>query len=282
MASRKFNIGRLNEQLMNENLFNAYNMVKYLGNGNAQPVQDRQAEILNGSLWNDTNENKNVLKAYNSQTGLWGTMFNGYYHPANMTVQPVDPVEGQLWIDGNGVLRYYTDLQWKVVYADTSPNATVSNHGLANFIIMPKLDQVEGYVNNYLVPSTSIGKLFENNNFLDESKYSTSNNVSIAYDSQGNTLTWIHVNPTFLYNAKKRLVRINKEGTDAYKINIATANTEFYGFKFGEPTGKLLTYIPRSYGTKDVDEGSLLEDTISDYVPVSGGIKLINNGATYD
>lgn len=96
MAGRKFNIGRLNEQLFNEKLFNVFSMIKYLGNGNIQPIQDKQADILNGSLWNDTNENKKVLKSYNSQTGLWDTLFSGYYHPANLTVQPQNPVEGQL------------------------------------------------------------------------------------------------------------------------------------------------------------------------------------------
>ena len=71
------NKGRLNEQLFNEKLFNAYNMVKYLGNGNETPKQDRQADILNGALWNDTNEQKNVLKTYNSQANVWDVLFKG-------------------------------------------------------------------------------------------------------------------------------------------------------------------------------------------------------------
>lgn len=85
-----------------------------------------------------------------------------------------------------------------------------------------------------------------------------------------------------MYNSKKRLIKINKKGSDAYKINIATSNTEFYGFKFGEPAGKLLTYVPKIYGAVDLPEASILEDTISDYVPVTGGIKLINNGEQFD
>ena len=61
------NNGRLNEQLFNDKLFTAYNMIKYLGNGNETPKQDRQAELMNGALWNDTNEHKNILKAYDAQ-----------------------------------------------------------------------------------------------------------------------------------------------------------------------------------------------------------------------
>lgn len=275
------NNGRLNEQLFNDKLFSAYSMVKYLGNGNETPKQDRQAELMNGALWNDTNEHKNILKAYNAQNNLWDVMFNGYYHPVNLTVMPVDPVAGQLWIDGNGVLRYYEDLQWKPVSAKSVSDAISTNAGLANFLIMPHLAQVSGFANNYLVPSVNLGKLFENNNYIPRNKY-TANDVSFTYTTS-NPLKWIHVNPTFMYNAKKKLIKITKTGADAFVVNLPTNNTEFYGFKFGESLGKLLTYVPRSYNVNDtISENSILDDTVSDYVPVTGGIKLINNGKTYD
>ena len=275
------NNGRLNEQLFNDKLFTAYNMIKYLGNGNETPKQDRQAELMNGALWNDTNEHKNILKAYDAQNNLWDVMFKGYYHPINLTVMPVDPAEGQLWLDGNGVLRYYEDLQWKPVSALSVSDAIATNAGLANFLIMPQLSQVSGFANNYIVPSVNIGKLFENNNYVPRDKYEAQD-VSFSYTTS-NPLRWIHVNPTFMYNAKKKLIKITKNGADAYIINVPTNNTEFYGFKFGDPLGKLLTYIPRSYNVNEViSEDSILNDTVSDYVPVTGGIKLINNGQTYD
>ena len=275
------NKGRLNEQLFNEKLFNAYSMVKYLGNGNDTPKQDRQADILNGALWNDTNEQKNVLKTYNSQANVWDVLFKGYYHQANLTVKPVDPVEGQLWLDPNRVLRFYEDLQWKPVSAKSVSDAIATNAGLANFLIMPQLSQVSGYANNYLVPSVNLGKLFENNNYVSRDKY-TASDVNFSYTTT-NPLRWIHVNPTFMYGAKKRLIKITKTGADAYVINLPTNNTEFYGFKFGEPLGKLLTYVPKSYNiNENVSNDSILNDTVSDYVPVTGGIKLINKGQTYD
>lgn len=275
------NNGRLNEQLFNDKLFSAYSMVKYLGNGNETPKQDRQAELMNGALWNDTNEHKNILKAYNAQNNLWDVMFKGYYHPVDLTIMPVEPVEGQLWIDGNGVLRYYEDLQWKPVSAKSVSDAISTNAGLANFLIMPHLAQVSGFANNYLVPSVNLGKLFENNNYIPRNKY-TANDVSFTYTTS-NPLKWIHVNPTFMYNAKKKLIKITKTGADAFVVNLPTNNTEFYGFKFGESLGKLLTYVPRSYNVNDTISGnSILDDTVSDYVPVTGGIKLINKGQTYD
>ena len=45
--TRKFNSGRLGEHLMNNDLFLAYNRIKYIGNGVEDPVQERQAEIPN-------------------------------------------------------------------------------------------------------------------------------------------------------------------------------------------------------------------------------------------
>lgn len=275
------NNGRLNEQLFNDKLFSAYSMVKYLGNGNETPKQDRQAELMNGALWNDTNEHKNILKAYNAQNNLWDVMFKGYYHPVNLTVMPVEPAEGQLWLDGNGVLRYYEDLQWKPVSALSVSDAISTNAGLANFLILPQLSQVSGYANNYIVPSVNLGKLFENNNYVPRSKY-TASDVNFSYTTT-NPLRWIHVNPTFMYNAKKKLIRITKTGADAYVVNLPTNNTEFYGFKFGDPLGKLLTYVPKSYNVNEtISNDSILNDTVSDYIPVTGGIKLINNGQTYD
>ena len=146
---------------------------------------------------------------------------------------------------------------------------------------MPQLSQVSGYANNYLVPSVNLGKLFENNNYVSRDKY-TASDVNFSYTTT-NPLRWIHVNPTFMYGAKKRLIKITKTGADAYVINLPTNNTEFYGFKFGEPLGKLLTYVPKSYNiNENVSNDSILNDTVSDYVPVTGGIKLINKGQTYD
>ena len=58
--ARKFNNGRLGEHLMNNEMFLAYNRIKYLGNGFETPIQERQAEIPNYSLWIDRKTNQEI------------------------------------------------------------------------------------------------------------------------------------------------------------------------------------------------------------------------------
>ena len=59
--ARKFNAGRQGEYLMNNQLFNAYSSIKYLCNGIDQPLQDKQANIVNGALWVNTGLNRNIF-----------------------------------------------------------------------------------------------------------------------------------------------------------------------------------------------------------------------------
>ena len=89
MANRRFNIGRQGEQLMNENVFNAYNRIKYIGNGLNVPVQQYQTPILDYSLWIDRSTGNDVLNVYNQSNRAWGPMFEGYYHTINLREQPL-------------------------------------------------------------------------------------------------------------------------------------------------------------------------------------------------
>ena len=143
--ARKFNAGRQGEYLMNSQLFNAYSSIKYLSNGVNEPLQDKQAQIIHGAIWNDTNLNKDILKKYDSVTDVWNPFFKGYYHPASITQKPTDPVDGQLWIDLNGVIRYYdlSSLQWRVAFANTANEATNTRAALSNFqITLPALSLI--------------------------------------------------------------------------------------------------------------------------------------------
>ena len=122
MAERRFNIARQGEQMMNDKVFKAYNRIKYIGNGLNKPVQEYQAPIQDYSLWTDRTQGTDILNSYNQSSQVWNPLFKGYYHPANLKEQPLNPVEGQSYIDFNGVLRYYEDKQWKPVHAVPASN----------------------------------------------------------------------------------------------------------------------------------------------------------------
>lgn len=277
--ARKFNNGRLGEQLMNNDLFLAYNRIKYIGNGPEVPVQERQAEIPNYSLWIDRKTNQDVMKVWD--TVKWSPLFEGYYHPANISVQPANPVDGQLFIDQNGVLRFYQDNQWRVVAAATASNLSSVAAGVSNFLIQPDMSTIPSMPRTYMVPLITTGKLFDDQKYVPRTEFEGSE-IQVRYpiadgSSPNGRVSWVHVNPTFLFGANKKLIKVIDK-TD-YFVNVTTTNTEFYGFKKGSPVGTFLRRI-EDYGTGDIS--AEITDTISDYRHVSGGIQLINNGRNYD
>lgn len=273
MAGRKFNNGRLGEQLMNNDLFLAYNRIKYIGNGPKTPVQQYQAEIPNQSLWIDTKMDADVMKVYDAQSEQWRALYEGYYHPANLFEQPLNPREGQVFIDQDRVLRCWDDNEWKPVCADTATNLSGALAGVSNFLIMPDMEIVTGSARDYVVPHIQAGRLFDDRKYISRSDFKGSE-IHMQYPTKdgekpNGKVSWVHVNYSYLYGARKRLIKVIDKET--WFINITTNNTEFYGFKEGEPLGTLL-----------LDMGNIEEDTVSDYRKVSGGIQLVNGGRDYD
>lgn len=278
ILARKFNNGRLGEQLMNNDLFLAYNRIKYIGNGPNVPIQERQAEIPDYSLWIDRKTGYDVMKVWDQRK--WSPLFEGYYHPANVSEQPANPVAGQLWVDSNGVLRFYQDNQWRVVAAASASNLSSIAAGVGNFLIMPDMKPITNTDDTYMVPLINTGKLFDNQKYIPRAEFE-GNEIQMRYPIAGRTkeekVSWVHVNPTFLFGANKKLIKVIDK-TD-YFINVSTVNTEFYGFNLGSPVGTFLRRI-EDYGTGDIS--AEIKDTVSDYRHVSGGIQLINNGRNYD
>ena len=284
MTNRRFNIGRQGEQLMNENLFNAYNRIKYIGNGLNVPIQQYQAPIPDYSLWINRATGNDVLNVYNQASRTWSPAFEGYYHPINLKEQPLYPVEGQLFIDSNGVLRYYEDKQWKVVGAASADDLSSMLMGISNFLIMPNMSQLTATARDYVVPSAAVGKLFDNKKFIPKDEYDEPNGgIRIIYPKTDGSapeekVSWVHVNPAFLCGARKRLIKVLDK--DNYFISTPTTNTEFYGYKLGNPAGTLLRYM-QDYGNNE-SISSDSTDTISDYRIVNQGIQLLNDGCKFD
>ena len=321
LVNRK-SLGRQGEQLMNDNLFMAYNRIKYVGNGLNVPKQEYQTPILDYSLWVNRTTGSDVLNVYDESDKLWKPAFEGYYHPIDLRVQPMYPVNGQLFIDHNGVLRYYEDKQWKVVAAAPADNMSSALLGIDNFLIMPNMVPLSGTSRDYIVPSASVGKLFENQKYIPKDQY-FEQDIRIIYPRTEDQVperpvSWVHVNPAYLYNTNKRLIRVlDSIKLNNYFIGVPTVHTEFYGFKEGNPVGTLLkgfaeldsslpwqtstyhalcedgfkvlsegnTNILLEDGEQELVLGSYNDDTnafVSDYKVVTGGIQLINQGRDYD
>ena len=236
--ARKFNIGRQSDVTLNKELYDLLMALRYFNNGANEPIQDKQSPIPIGAIWNDRSQGQNILKV-NKNNGEWDPAFKGYYHPANLRVKPLNPTNGQMFIDeskDNTLFMYDENTtSWIAVKAatTTSNNILVDMHN--NFMHMTPLKDMDSIENQktYLVPYEYSGKLFDNGVYIHpgDSKYEPASEVSVTYQtsSTDNFESWVHVNPNKLFKIEKRLIKINKTGANAYKVyGTFDSNTEFY------------------------------------------------------
>ncbi len=265
--SRKFNMGRQNDLLLNERLHSLYTHLEFIsykdGDGNTitMPRQTKQTAIPKGALWLqhplDTNMHKLRVHTDPEASNIedrWPCLFEGYYHPATLKELPKDPVHGQLWIDDKNVLRVYNQSaaegKWDLVLTGefTQEKYDVFN-GLDFQLIDPllpiELDSGED-LNIYAVPYESFGKYYTALDHDDEFIYchplvsdesatipnynpQQAENV-ISVDGESNNYAakaWVHVNPYNLDKVTKRLIKITKPKT-YYKILSNNLHSEIY------------------------------------------------------
>lgn len=257
--SRKFNAGRQSDLLLNEKLHKLFTHLEFISyedkNNNTitMPKQTRQTAIPKGALWlqQPNNEITHKLRVHTNPEATnvderWPCLFEGYYHPAQLTNLPINPVHGQLWIDDKNVLRVYNDRtaegKWDMVLTGlaTEEKYDVFN-GMDFQLIDPLLPlEIEGYDTGYLysVPYESFGKYFTALNHEDEYIYchpqvdsmpkyeQQSNEGAINVDEESAyylAKAWVHVNPYNLNKITKRLIRINKPKT-YYRVPKKDAN----------------------------------------------------------
>lgn len=230
--ARKFNTGRQSEITLNKDLHDLLMSIRYINNGADEPIQDLQTPIPVGSVWNDINKGKNVLKV-NTATKGWSPVFEGYYHPADLFTKPLNPVHGQLWIDGSkdNTLHFYDENTnaWIAVRAasTTSNQILVDMHN--NFLHMFPLKDMNNNQNSdtFLVPHEPYGKLTNDGVFIHPSsdEYSKDSDISVSFNGNSDKLSWVHVNPHKLFTMEKKLVKL--DGSDKI-YGLFDNNTEFY------------------------------------------------------
>ena len=241
---RKLNIGRQNEQLLNNDSYALYLALKYINNGPQIPKKDLQAPIIDGSLWNDRSYGSNVLKSYTASKG-WQPLFTGYYHPVDTQQKPANPANGQIWIDrdNNDTLFVYdaNTGTWNAVRALPANDTDAVISGFENFIHVyphvPSIESEEG--DSYLVNNELYGKLFDGEEYIHptDEEYNRLSDTVIKYKDryEDKHQSWIHVNAKNLYIVDKKFAQINKDmdSGDPYGIDISPKNTEIYGFVKG-------------------------------------------------
>ena len=230
--ARKFNMGRQSEIALNKDMHDLLMSLKYINNGVKQPEQDLQTPIPVGSIWNDMNRGQNIIKVNTANKG-WEPAFTGYYHPVDLFTKPLNPVHGQLWIDGSkdNTLHFYDENTgaWIAVRAaqSTSNQILVDMHN--NFLHMFPLKDMDmdSDSKTFLIPHEPYGKLTDNGLFIhpSTSDYEATSDVSVKAANASDKMSWIHVNPHKLFTMEKKLVKLD----DTFKIyGLFDNNTEFF------------------------------------------------------
>ena len=274
---RKFTMGRQGEHALNHELHNLLMSLKYINNGPSVPKQDYQTPIPLGSVWNDNNGGQNVLRVNTANNG-WEEFFKGFYHPADLFTKPLKPVHGQLWLDGSkdNTLHFYDENTnaWIAVRAAQAHSNQILVDMHNNFMHMHPLKDMDSIseveTKSFLVPYEGYGKLTDDGVFIHPSSetYEVLSEVSVKFHSTSKKGSWVHVNPHKLFTMEKKLVKVNTEGEDAYKIfGLYDHNTEFFYLNNNKEWVHMMPYTT----TGKVPEG--------DFKPFDKGIEIISTRA---
>ena len=158
MKLRNFDIGRQQESLLNEEHYNIFKILEpYLKSGSPNDpssgptsVVGTTNEIMDGAMWIDksTDPTDSDLKYFSN--GQWNLFFKNRFKITQDIIsssEPSEPIEGQLWIDEQGVLNYYYKGVWKPIKAvpdNLYENANLQ--GFEDFIITESLTATEQIV----------------------------------------------------------------------------------------------------------------------------------------
>lgn len=167
--ARQFDIGRQSEALMNQELWDQYKYLEYLNNiprstvSGPTPDSPEKEAILNGSLWLDkiTSMTNADLKYFNN--GVWNLLFADRFKITGHLLdeeEPLQPIPSQLWIDNNGVMRYYDKGEFKPIKATVADIGSINPQGFEDFIIINPLEHAGSTVidnfSQYLFLNTPI------------------------------------------------------------------------------------------------------------------------------
>lgn len=204
--TRQFNIGRSSEMLMNEEQYDIFRSLKFLNdipNSSAvgpTPNISEGEEIKNGAVWLDnmSNESNADLKFF--KNGAWNLMFNDRFKITGHLLdeeEPMGPIESQLWIDSDGILKYYDKGEFRPVKATMADIGDVNPLGFEDFIIINQVDQAgETVVDNftsYLFAETPIiewsqessyvknqGAIYRNRIYVCRKDHASSSNINVT------------------------------------------------------------------------------------------------------
>ena len=311
--SRKFNIGRQNDLLLNDKMHDLYTHLEFInykdGDGNiiTMPRQTKQTAIPTGALWlqHPLDSNTHKLRVHTNPTAAniedrWPCLFEGYYHPASITGQePENPVHGQIWIndqnvlfvrDNSGVTPRWNPVATKVLLEEDSGYFVGMDYQSIDPLL--PLNMGGDYTGDpiYSVPFESFGKFYAAKNHEDEYVYchppiNESLQVTPYYDRQGNEgAISITDDNTEAYEAKKWIhinpYNLNKVVKRLIKIN--KPRTYYKRVDLARTRNrqevevdKILLVVANDTSLKDIDPDTMIKERLANKNKYTQGIDFV-------
>lgn len=154
--ARKFNDGRQNEVLMNEQHYNIYKLMQYylsrpddIKKG-PQSLDDYD-NIENGALWLDKYTNNGTADLKYFENGVWKLLFGNKFKliiDILSPTEPENPIEGQLWINPSGMLTYYKNGQFIPIKSVLSDVEASNPYLYDDFLIIRSLTHTRAVLSN--------------------------------------------------------------------------------------------------------------------------------------
>ena len=291
--SRKFNVGRQNDLLLNDKMHNLYAHLEFItykdGDGNTitMPRQTKQTAIPQGALWlqypmaeSDGDLRTHKLRVHTDPNATdmenrWPCLFEGYYHPASLTEMPKNPVHGQIWIDDKNTLRMYNNSgvegKWELVLTgkvadDKYDVFNGMDFQLIDPLLPLQLDTGED-LSLYTVPYESFGKYYTALEHDDEYIYchpgqSDPENVKIPNYNPQQSENVISVDSESDKYAAKAWVHVNPYNLDKVTKRLVKINKPKTYYQHAENSIK----IPPYYLEQEGNAGKTFKECLEDHI----------------
>lgn len=152
-GNRRFN-GRQGEQILNEEQYTLYEILKHFLDTPSNPdpkVGPNSGLEKPGALWLDRQSSPGYGHLmYRDADKVWKPIFDDYFKLTkeirNPNGEPENPLEGQLWINENGVLCWFNGSSFVPIKSQIADSVEFNANLFENFLIIDPLKMTGGYI----------------------------------------------------------------------------------------------------------------------------------------
>ena len=149
-GNRRFN-GRQGEQIFNQEQYLLYEILKHFLDIPDDYTKGPETGLEKaGALWLDMQSEPGFSKLmYHDIDGNWKPIFDNWFKiikEIRSNETPLNPREGQLWINDSGVLHYFNGSKFVPIKSAIANSIDFDTNSFQNFLILDSLKMTGGYI----------------------------------------------------------------------------------------------------------------------------------------